>query len=258
MLYYLGDGARRYGRRPIPIHQRPAWEFQAVLKGKIGLLLPGGTQPLHRRRLWIFPPNHAHGWRGQENAVAEVSVFHFPYVPEPLRQQFRGREFLEVPLGTAQGARLRLLARQARNYWESPAPGMPLCHEQILLELSLLALEFERIHRRPSDKPPSKPIETSLRWFSENMKHDPNLERVAQAAGVSSAHLRRLFHRTFQTSPKHLFDQLRFQRAMHLMADPAMKLESVSEQCGFGSASAFSRAFRNKFGCSPNTWRACV
>jgi transcriptional regulator GlxA family with amidase domain len=134
---------------------------------------------------------------------------------------------------------------------------MPLCHEQILLELSLLALEFERISQGPAVKSP-KPIETSLRWFSENMEHAPSLNRVAHAAGISSAHLRRLFHRIFQASPKNVFDQLRFQRAMQLMADPATKLESVSEQCGFGSASAFSRAFRNKFGCSPNAWRARV
>ncbi|HEY0257897.1 MAG TPA: hypothetical protein VGC39_10680, partial [Candidatus Methylacidiphilales bacterium] len=142
MLHYLGDGMRRYGRRPIPINQRPTWEFQAVLKGEIGPLLPGGIQPLCRRCLWIFPPNHAHGWRGHGNVVAEIVVFHFPHVPEPLRLSFRGREFLQIPLDAAQCARLRLLARQARGYWESPALGMPLCHEHILLELSLIALEF--------------------------------------------------------------------------------------------------------------------
>jgi AraC family transcriptional regulator len=258
VLHYIGDGLRYYGRHPIPINQRLAWEFQAVVRGDIGLLQPNGAQQLCRHRLWIFPPNHAHGWHGREDVAAEVVVFHFPHVPEPLRQLFGGRDHVEVPLGAAERARLRLLARQARGYWASPAPGLPLCHELILLELSLIALEFERIPRRSSAKPPSKPVETGLRWFSENIRSDPNLDRVAQAAGVSPAHLRRLFHKTFQTSPKHLFDQLRFQRARQLMADPSIKLEAISEQCGFGSVSAFSRAFRNKFGCSPSSWRVCV
>jgi AraC-like DNA-binding protein len=50
-------------------------------------------------------------------------------------------------------------------------------------------------------------------------------------------------------------DQLRFQRAMQLMSDPAMKLEHVGYRCGFTSASVFSRAFKAKYGCSPQAWR---
>lgn len=258
MLHYLGSGTRHYGRRPVAIHQRDVWEFQAVVRGQIALLLPGGAEAWRRQWLWVFPPHHAHGWQGRAKSAAEVTVFHFPHVPEPLRQQFSHRDFFEMPLSPAQCARLDLLARRARSYWESPAPGMLLCHESILLEISLMVLEFERLPRKRVAQPSSKPIEKSLRWFSRNMKDDPNLDAVAREAGISPAHLRRLFHQTFQTSPKHLFDQLRFQRATQLMADPAQKLEFISEQCGFGSASAFSRAFRNKFGCSPNTWRTRV
>ncbi|MFM8716248.1 MAG: helix-turn-helix transcriptional regulator [Spartobacteria bacterium] len=78
---------------------------------------------------------------------------------------------------------------------------------------------------------------------------------MARATGVSTAHLRRLFHQVLHASPNQIMDQMRFQRAMQLMSDPAIKLESVGEQCGFGSASAFSRAFKTKFGCAPQVWR---
>jgi AraC-like DNA-binding protein len=220
------------------------------------LALPGATHPPRRRRLWIFPPGHPPGWHGLGNSTCEVAVFHFPNVPDPLRQNFEDRAFLEIPLLAAQCRRLRLLAHHARIYLTNPSPGMLLFSEQILLELSLLALES--IAERPPDEALSKPLEVSLRWYSENMSTVPSLEKVARAAGTSPAHLRRLFHRTFQKSPKQFFDELRFQRAMQLMADPSIKLESISEQCGFGSASAYSRAFRNKFGCSPTTWRTSV
>jgi AraC-like DNA-binding protein len=257
MLNYLGDGVRCYGKSPVLVNQRSNWEFVGVLRGEISLLLPSADGPPRRRRMWIFPPRHPHGWGGV-GTTAEVAVFHFPNVPEPLQQHFRKRDHLEVPLDTAQCRRLRLLARRARCYMTKPSRGILLCHEQILLELSLMALECDHIAQETPNKSLSKPLEKSLHWFSDNMSVVPSLERIAQEAGVSPAHLRRLFHRTFQTSPKQFFDQLRFQRAMQLMADPEVKLESISEQCGFESASAFSRAFRNKFGCSPTTWRVCV
>ncbi len=50
-------------------------------------------------------------------------------------------------------------------------------------------------------------------------------------------------------------DQLRFQRATQLMSAPAVKLSAVGEAFGFGSPSTFSRAFKAKFGVSPETWR---
>ena len=41
-----------------------------------------------------------------------------------------------------------------------------------------------------------------------------------------------------------------------LMRDPEMTLERISEDAGFGSASAFSRAFKSEFGVSPKDFRA--
>ncbi len=99
-------------------------------------------------------------------------------------------------------------------------------------------------------------VDAAIMWYAERMDENPSLLEVAKATGVSLAHLRRLFHEVLQTSPKNILDQLRFQRAMQLMSDINMKLETISERCGFGSASAFSRAFKIKFGCSPESWRS--
>jgi hypothetical protein len=71
MLIYLGTGERRYGDNPLALQSRRAWEFQAVLKGKIGLSLPDGVQPMRAHSLWISPPGHAHGWVGEKGGRAE-------------------------------------------------------------------------------------------------------------------------------------------------------------------------------------------
>lgn len=257
MLLYLGSGERDYGRHAFAPYQRKAWEFQAVIKGQIGVLTPEKAHPLHSRQLWIFPPGHNHGWIGKEKELSEVTVFHFTSVPELLIKLLGKKEFLEIPLTAATAHRLGQLATQVGRYWRHPAPGGMLCYEQALLELTVLACEANaRLVGKTQNDFAAKKVDAAILWYMDRLEENPGLPEVARAVGLSVAHLRRLFEAVLDASPKHIMDQARFQRAMHLMSDRTIKLETVSEKCGFGSASAFSRAFKDKFGCSPASWRA--
>lgn len=132
---------------------------------------------------------------------------------------------------------------------------MPLRHEHLLLELSLIICSHESDVPSQREAQRRERVNAALHWFHLHMQFNPSQEEIASAAGSSPANLRRLFHEVMEDSPKKVFDQLRFQRAIHLMTDQDMKLETVSEACGFQSASAFSRAFKQKFGCCPDHWR---
>jgi len=253
MLIYLGTGTRHYGAKPYEPTRRGCWEFQAVVRGGIGMLLPGQAGRVGRRRLWLSGPEHAHGWTGEAGRDAEVVVFHFATVPEPLRRLVRDDAAIEIALSAADCRRLHELARRAAVYWRHPAPGMMMCHEHVLLELSLLVHEACKSSKGGADN--DRRVGEALRWYVERMEQNPSQAEVARAVHVSPSHLRRLFHEVLQAAPKQTFDQLRFQRALQLMADPGMKLAAVGEACGFESQSAFSRAFKAKFGCAPDGWR---
>ena len=256
MLIYLGTGERRYGEKPLPPHQRRPWEFQVVLRGKIGVLLPEGAQPLAPARLWIFPPERAHGWIGEKGKAAQVAVFHFVSVPELLSRLLPSKGYFEIELNRQNLRKIRELASEVERYWNRPAPGMMICYEHTLMALSLIVCEAfaSRAEESPASYPKSR-VNAAIAWYAERMAENPPFPDVARTIGVSTAHLRRLFHEVLQASPSQIIDQLRFQRAMQLMSDPAMKIETVGYQCGFASASAFSRAFKMKFGCSPQSWR---
>jgi len=254
MLIYLGTGERRYGDNPMAFQRRRAWEFQAVLKGKIGLSLPEGVQPMQARRLWISPPGHTHGWMGEKGRAAEVAVFHFPSAPELLSRLLNPMGFLEIALNRRGIQQIRELARKVESYWNRPAPGMMICYEHALMSLSLIACEVSQPEDAGQSYQQSR-VNAAILWYAKQMEENPAFPEMARAAGVSTAHLRRLFHQVLHASPNQIMNQMRFQRAMQLMSDPAMKLESVSDRCGFGSASAFSRAFKSQFGSSPQSWR---
>jgi len=257
MLIYTTHGLRCYGSKPIPVYPRLGWEFSAVVRGAMAPVLPEGPELLREHTIWLFSPAVAHGWTGDGARAAEVTVFHFLFVPELIRRlaaRFGG--WLAVPLNAARRRRLRELSGQAERYWSQPQPGVTICHEHLLMELSLLIWEA-RVADRPEvfATPGRQRVDAALAWFAERMPENPGQDEVARAVGASAAHLRRHFHEVLDASPKQVFDQMRFQRAMQLMSDSQMKLESVGERCGFGSASAFSRAFKLKFGCSPAQWR---
>ena len=254
MLIYLGTGERRYAENPMALQSRLAWEFQVVLKGKIGIFLPEGAQPVRADCLWIFPPGHTHGWVGEKGRTSEVAVFHFQSAPELLTHLLNPRGFIEIGLNRRGILQIREMAGKVGRYWNHPAPGMMICYEHALLTLSLIACEALQSGEDANDYNESR-VNAAIVWYAKRMEENPAFPEMAQAVGVSTAHLRRLFHQVLHASPNRIMDQMRFQRAIQLMSDPTMKLESVSDKCGFGSASAFSRAFKSQFGSSPQFWR---
>ena len=81
---------------------------------------------------------------------------------------------------------------------------------------------------------------------------------VAQAVGLSVAHLHRLFRQCEEQPLAHYVWAERLEACKRLLADPAAAGRSVSEIAfglGFNDAAHFSRAFRARFGASPREWR---
>jgi AraC family transcriptional regulator len=255
MLCYLGTGTRRYAEHPLPAYRRPYWEFQAVLSGRIAMTEKAGPGLLRQRHLWLSAPGHWHGWTGEPGRAAEIAVFHFLRVPEPLAKKIPEKSHIEIPLSAGQGKRIRDLAAGLGENLQWPGPEMLLRQEHALLELSLLVHEGRHLPGRDRGDAARERVQKALAWFAAHLEDNPGLDEVARAAGSSASHLRRHFHEILEASPKKIFDQLRFQRAMEMMADPSIKLSTVSDACGFESPSAFSRAFKKKFGVGPDLWR---
>ncbi len=73
-------------------------------------------------------------------------------------------------------------------------------------------------------------------------------EVLARRAGVSVRRLEQLFREALGTSPAAYYAGLRLSAARRLVTDTAIPLSEVAVRTGFGSLSAFSRAFRTGTG----------
>ncbi|MEU7038384.1 AraC family transcriptional regulator [Streptomyces sp. NPDC046237] len=81
-----------------------------------------------------------------------------------------------------------------------------------------------------------------------------SIEQVARSLGVD----RRTVHRHLTHSGEtfsSLLNATRMRLAEQVVASPRRSLTEVSDLLGFSSLSAFSRWFREQFGCSPRKWR---
>ena len=81
------------------------------------------------------------------------------------------------------------------------------------------------------------------------------VEDLATVAGCSVAH----FHRTFRAhtgeTPAQFVSRMRLLRAASHLRTHASRVLDVAIGCGFTNPDTFARAFRRRYGCTPQQWR---
>src|SRR5271168_4517113 len=94
-------------------------------------------------------------------------------------------------------------------------------------------------------------------WFIEGqLEAEISLETVAQFCGVSRFHLVRVFGLATGRSVMRYLRGRRLSEAAKRLAAGAPDILAVALDAGYGSHEAFTRAFREAFGCTPDTVRS--
>lgn len=100
------------------------------------------------------------------------------------------------------------------------------------------------------------PVEQAI-WFIESHFAQPlDLDEIARSGGVSRFHMSRAF---VVATGRPVIGYLRARRlteAARQLADGAPDILSVALEAGYGSHEAFTRAFRDQFGVTPEQLRA--
>lgn len=84
---------------------------------------------------------------------------------------------------------------------------------------------------------------------------DLDLETLAAESGCSKRHLIRTFRVSTGRSPHQYVLDLRVEKARRLMLKPSLSLIHIAIECGFKSDAHFTRAFRQRLGMPPSTFR---
>lgn len=257
MLRFFKRGHRKEPSTKIPsLHYN--WIFFASLDGGVQFVTKRGQRPAaQEHRLWIVSPQKSHCFVcGPET---ERIVLAFPSVSPLLQKMCASEGFLSCNLTEADVHFLRTFGEEIDRHFHSPNPKSLLIFEKALNELSLLLL---RDHNFDSFSPLSLQrsgrIERAINFYLDNLSDRPKIDVIAQHAGVSVAHLRRLFHEVFNQSPTTILIKLSLEKAIQQMMTTTDTLDAIAEAFGFKSSSNFTRVFHKHYGCPPSTWRNYV
>lgn len=103
---------------------------------------------------------------------------------------------------------------------------------------------------------PHDPIRAALWHIDARLAEPLSLHEVAASAGVSRFHLARAFQAVIGRSVMGYARARRLSEAAKALADGAPDILTVALDWGYGSHEAFTRAFRDLFGVTPEQVRA--
>jgi len=93
-------------------------------------------------------------------------------------------------------------------------------------------------------------------WFIEShFKSDISLDEIAETAALSRFHLSRVFGMTTGHSISSYIRSRRLSEAALALTDGSSSILQVALDAGYGSHEAFTRAFREQFGMTPENLR---
>jgi len=106
----------------------------------------------------------------------------------------------------------------------------------------------------------NNPLETKIieaeKYIRKNYMRPLNLDTLSRQFGFSRSGFRRYWESKFSVTPGAAINQLRLERASHLLSDTKMNVGAVARTVGFNDSLYFSRKFRQRYGLSPTQFKA--
>src|SRR5690606_400731 len=94
-------------------------------------------------------------------------------------------------------------------------------------------------------------LSRALRAMHENVRHGWTVAELARVAGVSRSVFAARFQHYLGCPPIEYLLRWRMALARDALLQGGKSLDRLAEEIGYESASAFSTAFRRRYGCAP-------
>lgn len=241
-LRLVGRSIARHGFRFV--RPRPTFgQVLACVAGEGRVLVDGQWRSCGAGEAYVTPPGRPHAYeavRGKRWELAWALLAHTPRSP---------LAHVESPrLERCDTAALR--AAIVGLYGECAGPA----------DLSLMrqwaGLVFMQARRVAAPGDTTSRLAPLWEAVDADLARAWNVARLAELAGVSGEHLRRLCVDQHGCSPMRYVARLRLHRAAAFLATTPWPIADVARAVGYDNAFAFSTAFRRQFGETPSKYRA--
>lgn len=98
-------------------------------------------------------------------------------------------------------------------------------------------------------------VRRALKLMDENLEAPLTISHIAQQLDCNTKELQRRFGRSLGMSPAQVLRHKKLSHARMLLLSTEMPIAEITVRCGYENASAMTRAFKTKFGSSPQSLR---
>ncbi|MFL9834194.1 helix-turn-helix domain-containing protein [Chryseobacterium terrae] len=121
--------------------------------------------------------------------------------------------------------------------------------------IKLLILIFEQFNEKDIQEDLSKTPETIKKFLDENYHKNLKIEEISKIIGINQNKLRREFKEHYQTTIVDYVSELRMLKAKKMIVNNRIMIKEIAIECGYEYVQNFTRAFKKKFGVSPEKLR---
>ncbi len=210
-------------------------EEHRLRAGEATLLVPGRQEHFHFSK----KGRTRHGWCEVREAQLEKAA-RIAYEELP----FRG------PLTPE----MQALAKMARTLKPDARTSEQLLYDALARAMMLAYLAAIGFGDKPSPPLP-EPLRRAVEQIDSRYGDACSVDLLARSAGVTGAHLIRLFRQHLGTTPMQCVWKRRVEAGAQLLRETGLAISEVAYKCGFQTPFHFSRMLKNHSGQSPRAYR---
>lgn len=240
-------------RRDWPPHLHVQIELIYVRKGALTVSIDGQTQVLRQGDFGVAFPNCIHRYDPAEG-VEELDVLFYLIKPhlmggyaDLIRTYTPRTPFLckaDLPMDA------RVALEMLRHQHHAIQPTVFKAYVEIVLACTWEQLHPESNANRNVDLP-CQVLHYVMQHFSEPI----TLQTTANALGVTSNHLSRVFSQKLHMRFPQYLHFLRMQAARDMLLHTDKSVTTILYECGYDNPRTFNRVFAQTYGVSPRAYR---
>ncbi len=246
------------------LHCHDFYQMIAVINGMGHLQINDTSYPITSQQVFFLPPHTRHS----------VSLIHtgkdIPHLLDIKFELTNGdlqERLSHLPYSLAISDFRRIQSCYEQILWESKNQ-LPLYSHAIHDYFCLLLIQVLRSESPAGIASPlpfenavsveimeGSSIAPAVEFIQKNFTEKIGLEDLAQLTPHSKTTLIHKFRDAYGITPMKYMNQLRLEKAIHLLNNTEFSIAAISDQCGFHSVHYFSRCFKLSLGCSPLVYR---
>lgn len=126
---------------------------------------------------------------------------------------------------------------------------------QLMRFFSTLVEDCSSPSRINHDYPCVVYVKQAIDYMTKNYSKKIKVSDLADYIGINRSYLTNSFKKTLNMSPQKFLMNLRFEKAISLLKETALPINTISAQIGYEDPLAFSKMFKHKYGISPQSFR---